>query len=80
MRESSDGKRDVVVVDLTDKNLINSPYFYLQQNDVLYVEPNRTKMRNSRYSALTGQILSAVTVLVSVTSLVVTLKNSSNKK
>ena len=80
MRESSDGKRDVVVVDLTDKNLINSPYFYLQQNDVLYVEPNRTKMRNSRYSALTGQILSAVTVLVSVTSLVVTLRNSKDSK
>lgn len=73
MRESSDGKREVVEIDLTDKNLINSPYFYLQQNDVLYVEPNKTRMRNSRYSALTGQILSGVSVLVSVASLVVTL-------
>lgn len=73
MRESSDGKRVVITLDLTDKNLINSPYFYLQQNDVLYVEPNKTKMRNSRYSALTGQVLSGVSVLVSVVSLVVTL-------
>lgn len=73
MRELSDGTRQVVKLDLTDANLISSPYFYLQQNDVLYVEPNRTKMRNSRYSALTGQILSGVSVLVSVASLVVTL-------
>ncbi len=73
MRELSDGTREVVLLDLTDKNLIESPYFYLQQNDVLYVEPNKTRMRNSRYSALTGQVLSGVSVLVSVASLVATL-------
>lgn len=73
MRESVDGKREVVILDLTDKNLIHSPYFYLQQNDVLYVEPNKTRMRNSKYSALTGQILSGVTAAVSVASLIVTI-------
>jgi polysaccharide export outer membrane protein len=73
MRESVDGKREVVILDLTDKNLINSPYFYLQQNDVLYVEPNKTRMRNSKYSALTGQILTGVTAAVSVASLIVTI-------
>lgn len=73
MRESETGERGVYVVDLTDRNLINSPYFYLQQNDVLYVEPNRTKMRNSRYSALTGQILTGTSVVVSVASLIATL-------
>lgn len=73
MRESGNGERGVYILDLTDKNLINSPYFYLQQNDVLYVEPNRTKMRNSRYSALTGQMLTGTSVLVSVAGLIVTL-------
>lgn len=73
MRESVEGKREVVILDLTDKNLIHSPYFYLQQNDVLYVEPNKTRMRNSKYSALTGQILSGVTAAVSVASLIVTI-------
>lgn len=73
MRESETGERGVYVVDLTDRNLINSLYFYLQQNDVLYVEPNRTKMRNSRYSALTGQILTGTSVVVSVASLIATL-------
>lgn len=73
MRESVDGKREVVILDLTDKNLIHSPYFYLQQNDVLYVEPNKTRKRNSKYSALTGQILTGVTAAVSVASLIVTI-------
>lgn len=73
MREGESGERSVYVIDLTDKNLIHSPYFYLQQNDVLYVEPNRTKMRNSRYSAMTGQVLTGTSVLVSVAGLIVTL-------
>ena len=73
MRESVEGKREVVILDLTDQNLIHSPYFYLQQNDVLYVEPNKTRMRNSKYSALTGQILTGVTAAVSVASLIVTI-------
>ena len=73
MRETESGERNVYTIDLTDKNLIHSPYFYLQQNDVLYVEPNRTKMRNSRYSAMTGQVLTGTSVLVSVAGLIVTL-------
>lgn len=73
MREGESGEREVYTIDLTDKNLIHSPYFYLQQNDVLYVEPNKTKMRNSRYSAMTGQVLTGTSVLVSVASLIVTL-------
>ena len=73
MRETESGERNVYTIDLTDKNLIYSPYFYLQQNDVLYVEPNKTKMRNSRYSAMTGQVLTGTSVLVSVAGLIVTL-------
>ena len=73
MREGENGERNVYTIDLTDKNLIHSPYFYLQQNDVLYVEPNRTKMRTSRYSAMTGQVLTGTSVLVSVAGLIVTL-------
>lgn len=73
MRETETGERNVYTIDLTDKNLIYSPYFYLQQNDVLYVEPNKTKMRNSRYSAMTGQVLTGTSVLVSVAGLIVTL-------
>jgi polysaccharide biosynthesis/export protein len=73
IRESDLGVRDIFTLDLTDPNLINSPYFYLQQNDVVYVEPNRTKKRSSHYSSMTGQILTGVSVAASVASLVITI-------
>lgn len=39
-----DGKREVVKLDLRDKDIINSPYYYLQQNDVIYVTPSDRKI------------------------------------
>ena len=35
------GTDQTYVVNLTDKNITNSPYYYMQQNDVLYVEPDK---------------------------------------
>jgi polysaccharide export outer membrane protein len=37
------GTREYISIDLTSKNLFQSPYYYLRSNDVLYVEPDRTK-------------------------------------
>lgn len=60
-------------MDLTDPAIFASPYYYLQQNDVVYVEPNDAKKRNSRYSqaqqyniTIISSILSAISVLTSV--------------
>lgn len=63
----TDGKRTETRVNLTNKDVFSSPVFYLQQNDLVYVEPNRTK-RNS--AAINTPIASLV---VSVTSLIVTV-------
>lgn len=38
-----DGKREYLPIDLTSKKIFSSPYYYLQNNDVIYVEPDRTK-------------------------------------
>lgn len=38
-----DGKRYVYQIDLRSKDLFNSPAYYLQQNDVVYVQPNKTR-------------------------------------
>ena len=38
-----DGKREFGRVDLQDRNVFASPYFYLNQNDVVYVEPLKQK-------------------------------------
>lgn len=56
-------------IDLTTKEIFNSPYFYLQQNDVIYVEPNRSK-RNSSVVNPAG-----VTILLALTTVGVTLLN-----
>jgi polysaccharide export outer membrane protein len=37
------GKRIYVPIDLTSKKLFESPYYYLKSNDILYVDPDRTK-------------------------------------
>lgn len=38
-----EGKDKVVSLDLSEASIVNSPYYYLQQNDILYVEPDRNK-------------------------------------
>ncbi len=37
------GKRLFITIDLTSKKVFDSPYFYLRNNDILYVDPNRDK-------------------------------------
>lgn len=37
----NDNKEQIVTLDLTDSQLITSPYFYIQPNDVIYVPPKR---------------------------------------
>lgn len=41
------GKRTTYPVDLRSESLYNSPVFYLQQNDIVYVEPNNVKAGQS---------------------------------
>lgn len=43
-----DGKRIKYIVDLRSQDLFDSPAYYLQQNDVIYVEPNATKIGQSQ--------------------------------
>lgn len=52
-------------VDLTGTDLFSSPVYYLQQNDLVYIEPNQAKFNTSKYSPVYG-------VLISVTSLIIT--------
>ena len=54
-------------------HLIRSPYFYLQQNDILYVSPNKTVARNSDIGNSTTLWISATSILVSIASLLVTV-------
>lgn len=48
LREMSNGEYEIHELDLRDANLLNSPYYYLQQRDVLYVEPNEVLAQNTK--------------------------------
>ncbi len=73
MREDSQGERKIVELDLNDANIIGSPYFYLQQNDVVYVTPNQKKAKNSDVGTQTSFWFSGVSILISIATLIVTL-------
>jgi polysaccharide export outer membrane protein len=63
------GKRMFVPIDLTKKDLFNSPYFYLAQNDIIYIEPNKTRINSSAVGSNTAVIISSLTLLVSITAI-----------
>ncbi|MCQ2300168.1 MAG: polysaccharide biosynthesis/export family protein [Bacteroidales bacterium] len=58
------GKRVVGEIDLTSKEVFGSPYYYLHQNDVIYVEPNaRKKKQATRDMTWMSYLSSAVSVV-----------------
>lgn len=63
----TDGKKTETRVDLTSKELFASPVYYLNQNDIVYVEPNRAKINSSVVNA------SNVGIVISVISLLTTI-------
>lgn len=69
IREDAKGKKEIVTMNLNDANIINSPYYYLQQNDIVYVEPNKVKARNSNVGTTTTLWFTATSILISLTSL-----------
>ena len=71
-----DGKKTYTRVNLKSNDLMDSPVYYLSQNDVVYVEPNKTRAKNSAIGAQTGVVLSSLGLLISMTALVVTILNA----
>ena len=69
IREDATGKKEIHTLDLTDANIVTSPYYYLQQNDIVYVEPNKVKAQNSRVGNATTLWFSATSILISLTAL-----------
>jgi polysaccharide export outer membrane protein len=61
----TDGKREFSRVDLTKRDLFNSPYYYLRPNDIVYVEPSKGKIISTdRAVQLTPIIISALSLLI----------------
>lgn len=73
LREDSLGVRRVYHLDLTQADVAQSPYFYLQQNDVVYVKPTRAKVRSNTFSGNASMWLTLLSVVTSITTFVLAL-------
>ena len=73
IRENSNGQKSIHRLNLNDAGLINSPYYYLQQNDVVYVEPNGVKAKNSAIGSSITIWFSLIGIVTSIASLVVNI-------
>lgn len=67
------GKRIFAHLDLNKAESLNSPYFYVKQNDYIYVTPNSIKQANSRYNTNNSYKLSVISTVVSASSVVASL-------
>jgi polysaccharide export outer membrane protein len=71
-----DGKMEFARIDMTKDDLYASPYYYLQQNDVVYVSPNKVRAINSANVSLW---LSTVSTVASAATVIVTIVNVTKK-
>jgi polysaccharide export outer membrane protein len=65
LRENN-GARQLGTLDLTSKNIFESPYYQLQQNDVVLVDQTRYKLRRTEQTRIMQQIGFALTIITSI--------------
>ena len=73
IREDAEGRKTVHRLNLNDVNIISSPYYYVQQNDIIYVEPNNVKAKNSAIGSSTSIWFSFIGIVTSIASLLVNI-------
>lgn len=74
IREDATGKKSIARINLQSASLLtNLDLYYLQQNDVLYIEPNKTRAKGSGIGASETITISIISTLVSVATLIFTV-------
>ncbi len=73
LREEDNGEIKIYTLNLNDAGIFNSPAFFLQQNDVVYVEPNQSRANSSRYGTAESFRISTISALISVATLIVAI-------
>lgn len=66
IRHNKDNERVYKHIDLTDTDWMKSEYYYLKQDDVIYVKPNKTKVKEAGFVGGVGSIVSVASLLVSL--------------
>lgn len=69
LRELDDGTYAVHELDMRDANILNSPYYYLQQRDIVYVEPNEVMAQNAKIGRTTQLWVRGASITISLGSL-----------
>lgn len=66
------GKREFIPIDLTSKSLFNSPYFYLKNNDIIYVSPGKYKsnLATENFNRNFGIVASIISLVVTIVFLI----------
>lgn len=65
------GQRIPHRIDLTNTNFINSDFYYLKQNDLIYVEPNKTRVNASAVGPNSSIFISIASLLITITALLI---------
>lgn len=66
------GTKTYTRIDLTNKELFNSPVYYLTQNDIVYVEPNKSAISTSSLDTRTSTAISIASILITSTIILLT--------
>ena len=72
-RENPDGSYKMVSVDISREDIISSPYYFLHQNDVIYVQPTRVKTQSGDISPRYGFIIGVASLAISIYVFTLTL-------
>lgn len=67
------GQKKFARLNLNSSEVLTSPYYYVQQNDYIYVEPNEIRQANSRYNQDNAYKLTVVSTIVSAASVIASL-------
>lgn len=73
VRKLPEGEVKIVRLDLTRPEITSSPYFYLKQDDVVYVEPNKARAKSSDIGSQTSILISIGSILLTVANLIVSI-------
>ncbi|MEX0997854.1 MAG: polysaccharide biosynthesis/export family protein [Flavobacteriaceae bacterium] len=69
LREQN-GVKTHTVIDITKSDFLNSPYYFLKQNDVIYVQPNNAQVNSAAYNRNSSVYISIASVLISLIVLI----------
>lgn len=69
IRENEDGTKTIGTINLNESDVLNSPYFYIQQNDVIYVQPNNAKAHNADIGSSANLWIRGTSIVISIISL-----------